>query len=177
MSDPIRTLVADPPWAFNDRLPGGGRGAEKHYRVLSTPDIMRFPLPALADDARLFLWRVASQPREALDVMQAWGFTPKAEIVWVKVQPARFTTDGLPALRIGMGHQVRNAHEVCLIGVRGRPERLAANVPSVFFAPRGRHSAKPDEFLDLVERLSPGPYAELFARCRRDGWHQEGDEL
>lgn len=164
------TLVADPPWPFGDKLPGGGRGAVKHYSLLSIDDIKAFPLPEIADDARLFLWRVASMQEEALAVMRAWGFTPKAEMVWVK-------SKNPPKLTIGMGRQVRNAHEVCLIGVKGRPERLSAAVPSVLFAPRGIHSAKPDEFYEMVEALSPGPYVELFARRRRDGWDCRGNEL
>lgn len=234
---PIETLVADPPWRFADNLPGDGRGSAKHYGTLTVPEIMRFPLPELAKDARLFLWRVASQQEEALDVMRAWGFTPKAEIVWVKADTSslltgdtlderrralRFTVANLaafggvdvretravlagrsfvgdalsiarvetalatlerdalaltPRVRIGMGRQVRNAHEVCLIGVRGRPAQLDKGVPSVIFAPRQEHSTKPEEFYRHVERLSPGPFAELFARRERAGWECYGDEL
>lgn len=177
MSAPIATLYADPPWAFGDKLPGKGRGAEKHYATLTTPEIMRFPLPEMAPHCRLFLWRVAAMQQDALDVMHAWGFTLKAEVVWVKVQPGRINPDGTPRLQIGMGRQVRMAHEVCLIGVRGRPAQLDKGVPSVIFAPRGEHSAKPQAMYDLMERLSPGPYAEMFARGRRAGWDAYGDEV
>ena len=240
-SEPISTLVADPPWPFADKLPGGGRGAVKHYATMKIPEIMRFPLPELAPDARLFLWRVGSMQAEALEVARAWGFVVKSEVVWVKAdtkprewwslddvkrrrEALRWTVKTLaertrsldaatvrkveagkivapdnrlarllvtealtigerdqanaaPRVRIGMGRQVRNAHEVCLVATRGRPERLDAATPSVFFAPRLAHSAKPDEFYELVERLSPGPFAELFARRERDGWATCGDEL
>ena len=168
----IQTLVSDPPWRFNDSLPGPGRGAVKHYDLLSIEDIKNFELPPLADDARLFLWRVASMQEESLEVARAWGFVPKAELVWVKVTKA-----GPPHLRIGMGRQTRNAHETCLVATRGRPERLSASVPSVFYAQRQLHSQKPDEFYDIVEQLSPGPYYEMFARKVRPGWEQMGDEL
>lgn len=167
-----RVLLADPPWSFGDSLPGPGRGAASHYRCLSLAELCCFPLPPLADDAWLVLWRVGAMQQEALAVVRAWGFNPPtSEIVWVK------TTDDGHRVRIGMGRTVRNAHEVALICRRGKPSRAAANVPSVFFAPRGRHSAKPDEFYELIERLADGPRVELFARVRRPGWECFGDEL
>lgn len=167
-----RVLVADPPWRFGDKLPGPGRGAAKHYSTLSVAELCTFELPRIADDAMLFLWRVAAMPSEALAVCRAWGFVPKAEIVWVK-------TSSAGRLRIGMGRYVRNAHETCLVAARGRASSLVRDhsVPSVLFAPRGRHSAKPDQFYELVERLAHGPYSELFARRRRPGWQCFGDEL
>lgn len=169
-----QTVIADPPWSFRDALPGHKRGAVKHYRCMPLRDIESFwerVAELVAPDARLFLWRVASMQEEALRVVRAWGFTLKSEVVWVK------TRDNGEGLRIGMGRQVRNAHEVCLIATRGVPERLSAAVPSVVFAPRARHSAKPDAFYELVERLSPGPYLELFARRHRDNWICSGDEI
>lgn len=166
----FRTICADPPWLFGDRLPGNSRGAEKNYRVLSVDDICRLELPPLADDCRLFLWRVASQVEEAYRVVRAWGFIPKSEIVWQKL-----TTSGLPWF--GMGRQVRASHETCVIAVRGRPERLSASIRSTFSAPAGRHSEKPECFYtDVVEKLSPGPYVELFARTDRSGWTCIGDQ-
>jgi N6-adenosine-specific RNA methylase IME4 len=170
-ADPPRVLVADPPWRFSDSLPGAGiRGAAKHYPVLSTDDIERFPLPQLAADAVLFLWRVAAMPEEALRVCRAWGFVPKTELVWLK----RTKTNNR---HFGMGRIVRGEHETCLIGVRGRPSPLTRSIRSTFEAPVGRHSAKPDEFYALVERLFDGPYVELFARRRREGWDCRGNEL
>jgi len=199
------TLVADPPWRFDDQLPGPARGASKHYTTLSLDELLEYPLPPLYGDggegsggARLFLWRVAAMQDAALALMAAWGFELKSELVWVKVTRGGLHRLGLAGegggssssglLRIGMGRQVRMAHEVCLIGVRGKVERLSAAVPSVLFAERSRgvsvdggrgseHSRKPAAFYDLVERLSPGPYCELFAREQRPGWTVYGDEL
>lgn len=170
MTEPFRTIVADPPWAFGDKLPGFARGAARNYSTLSLSEIARFPLPPIADDARLFLWRVSAMPDEALTVCRMWGFKPKSEIVWVKL-----TKRGL--IHFGMGRTVRLSHETCLIGQRGHPERLAKNVRSVFEAPYTRHSGKPEAFYEIVESLSPGPYLELFARSRREGWTSIGDEL
>jgi N6-adenosine-specific RNA methylase IME4 len=168
-------------------------------------EIQRFPLPPIADDAWLFLWRVSAMQQEALDVAKTWGFRVVSEVVWVKApeigepeapakgtvlhraharyaSPSRLHACSVAAeearhVTIGMGHSVRMAHEVCLIAKRGRPTRNSPlNVPSVFFAPRGEHSAKPEEFYALVERFAPGPYVELFARRQREGWTCLGDE-
>jgi N6-adenosine-specific RNA methylase IME4 len=182
-----RTFVSDPPWAFKRKT---GRGAAApHYEggTMSIEDICSYPLPPLARDARLFLWRVGAMQEEALAVIRAWGFKQKSEIVWIKT-----TQDGKPLvidedgdvlagprfnnLAWGNGFQTHYAHETCLIAVRGRPERTA-HVRSVFFAPRGEHSEKPDRFYDIVNRMSPGPYYEQFARKRRTGWMTDGDEL
>ncbi len=160
-----RVLVADPPWTFKDRLPGGGRGAAKHYSCLTLLEICTFDIPKLHDDAWLFLWRVGSQQHEALAVAKAWGFgAPTSEFVWVKPQ-------------MGMGHSVRNCHEVCLIFKRGKPKRKSASVRSWFEAPRTKHSEKPDELYRRIEQLTDGPYVELFARRKREGWLCLGDEL
>lgn len=168
----FRVLLADPPWQFGDTLPGDARGADKHYPTMSLAEICTFPLPPLEDDAALVIWRVGSMQHEALAVARAWGFSPPtSEIVWIK------TTDDGKKIRIGMGRTVRNAHEVALICRRGRPVRRGADVPSVFMAPRARHSAKPDRFYSLVERLYAGPYVELFARVERPGWTTYGNEL
>ena len=165
-------LLADPPWLFGDPLPGDKRGASSHYRCLTVAEICCFPLPPIADDAWLFLARVGSMQQEALAVVRAWGFNPPtSEIVWVKT-----TGDG-DRLRIGMGRTVRNCHEVILVCKRGRPARLDGGVPSVIFAPRGEHSAKPDILYETIERLADGPRVELFARVRRPGWRCFGDEL
>lgn len=165
-----QVLAADPPWPFRDKLPGKGRGASKHYRLLTLAEICTFPLPPIADDAWLFLWRVGAMQLEALAVAQAWGFKACGELVWVKRTAAG-------RLRIGMGRAFRGAHETCLVAKRGRPERLHAGLPSVFFAERGRHSAKPDEFYRIVEAFAPGPRVELFARTERPGWRCLGDEI
>lgn len=169
-NEPFRTIVADAPWRFADALPGDGRGAVKHYPTMDAWDIAKFPLPPLAPDCRLFIWRVAAMQPEALTVASAWGFVVKSELVWIKM-----TKTG--AVEMGMGYQVRNAHEVCLIGVKGRPERLSKSEPSFFFAPRGEHSVKPEEFYRIVKAVSPGPYVELFARRTRPGWTCLGNEV
>jgi N6-adenosine-specific RNA methylase IME4 len=169
--EPARVIYADPPWAFGDKLPGKSRGAAKNYRTLSTVDLMAYPLPPIATDAVLFLWRVAAMQADAVDVAEWWGFTVKSEIVWVKQ-----TVTGKPWF--GMGRQVRMAHEVCLIATRGKPQRKSRSVRSTLEAINHGHSQKPHEMYDTIERLYGGPYVELFARdtSPRPGWTFKGDQ-
>lgn len=173
-----RVLVADPAWLFNDALPGETRGAEKQYDCQTIEEIMEMSLPVMEKDCYLFLWRVAADdfPEDAYRVVRAWGFKPKTEIVWDKL-----TRNGLPWF--GLGHHTRASHETCIIAVRGKPKPLVKNIRSRFEAkvpdkPRALgekleywHSAKPDEFYDLVRKLALGPYAEMYARKYRQGWH------
>lgn len=167
---PAGVLVADCPWPFGDSLPGPGRGAASHYSTLSMFDLQRFTLPPLLPDSLLFLWVVESMQEEGLRVCRAWGFTPKTSGVWIKKTP-----NG--KRHFGMGRTLRAEHERFIVASRGRPEILSKSVRSVFEAAVGEHSAKPEEFYALVERLSAGPYAELFARRHRRGWFCYGDEV
>lgn len=161
----FRAVVADPAWPFKDTLPGGGRGAAKHYGVMTVAAICAFKLPPLHSNCWLFLWRPATHQQPALDVARAWGFDrAPSELIWRKM-----TKDG-SRVCMGMGRSVRNAHETCLIFRRGKPERRSASVLSIFDAPRAEHSRKPDEFYALVDALVPGPTVELFARRQWPGW-------
>lgn len=163
-----RTLIADPPWKLNDKLPWGG--SERHYKLMSTPDLMNFELPEMADDSILLLWRLSCFVEDAYKVCRAWGFTPKTELIWLKrtVKGNRW---------FGMGNYTRAEHETCIIATRGKPKPLIKNIRSTFEAPVGRHSAKPDEFYNIVEKLCAGPYVELFARRHRPGWTCLGDQV
>jgi N6-adenosine-specific RNA methylase IME4 len=210
---PARILVADPPWQFGDATPH--KGAEDHYKCLDIEAIKAFPLPPLADDAILFMWRVGggsekdgSLGDQAYDVVRAWGFTPKSELCWQKTTKCKvcdgngYATDFLCTdaatgaakkphklwceacsgrgykVAFGQGRYVRGSHEICLIATRGKPIFPEEAIRSTFNATRLKHSQKPQLFYDLVEQLYPeGPYVELFARRRREGWHCYGDEL
>jgi site-specific DNA-methyltransferase (adenine-specific) len=170
LSNLCRVILADPPWKLGDKLPGKSRGAEKNYEVMSVGDIMRFPLPETEPDAWLFMWRLSSMVPEAYEVVKAWGFEHKSEIVWDKL-----TRTGKPWF--GMGRYVRAAHETCIIAVKGHPKPLSRSVRSRFEAQVGRHSEKPHVFYEIIESLSEGPYTELFARNTREGWDSYGLEL
>jgi N6-adenosine-specific RNA methylase IME4 len=199
---PIATvLVADPPWQFGDSLPGPKRGASKIYPCMSTRDLMALRIPPVATDSLLFLWRVAGMQQDALDVCKAWGFEPKAELNWQKlskgadvrrlkkpveipaglteVEALDFVLENVVGLHFGMGRYTRADREACIIATRGRAASLIQDhgVRSSFFAPVGEHSAKPDAFYEIVERLAPGPWVEIFARRSRPNWTCIGNEL
>lgn len=184
------TIVADPPWSFRDK---GSRAApdqavklaeRKGYRTLAHEDLLAMDVGAVAaPDALLFMWTTSAHllDGQSPELARAWGFEPKATIAWVKTTRRAcaldLTAGPCPGgLAFGMGHYVRGAHELVLVCRRGRARVLCRDMPSVFFAPRGAHSAKPEAFRGLVERLAPGPYLELFARTARPAWMTWGDQ-
>lgn len=160
-------ILADPPWRFEpySRDTGMDRAADNHYPTSGTDEICALPVPA-AKDAVLFLWATAPMLPDALRVMGAWGFAYKSHLIWAKD-------------RIGTGYWARNKHELLLIGTRGSiPAPSPGTQPeSVIEAPVERHSAKPEAFRDLIERLYPTiPRLEMFARSGRTGWDLWGAE-
>ncbi len=177
MTEPYRVLVADPCWRPGDSLPGKSRGASKNYKTLSVAELKAFPLPPLADDCVLFLWRLAIMQREAFEVAGAWGFRmPERELVWRKLTPTGKE-------HFGMGHVVRGAHETMLIALRGRPKVLHRSQRSLFSAEVPRvdgkvlHSGKPDAAYEIIRGMYEGPRAALFERKHRPGFDCFGDEL
>ena len=160
-------IYADPPWRFEpySRDTGMDRAADNHYPTMDVEAIAAMDVPA-ADDCVLFLWATAPMLPQALDVMSAWGFAYKSQIIWAKD-------------RIGTGYWARNKHEILLIGTRGNiPAPAPGTQPeSIIQAPVGAHSAKPAIFAELIERLFPTlPKIEMFARISRPGWHGWGAE-
>lgn len=170
------TILADPPWRFDNRT---GKVAPEHARLHRYPtmalrEICDMPIGEYAaEKSHLYLWVPNALLREGLDVMAAWGFTYKTNIVWSKVRK-----DGGPDGR-GVGFYFRNVTELCLFGVRGRHRTGSAGRRQVnLIATRKReHSRKPDELYDLIEQCSVGPFLELCARTPRAGWHQWGNEV
>jgi N6-adenosine-specific RNA methylase IME4 len=169
------TILADPPWQFQNRT---GKVAPEHRRLLRYPtmelqEIMDLPIGNFAAArSHLYLWVPNALLMEGLRVMKAWGFTYKSNIVWFKIRK-----DAGPDGR-GVGFYFRNVTELVLFGVRGSMRTLQPGRTQVnMLATRKReHSRKPDEIYDIIESCSPGPYLELFARFRRDGWAQWGNE-
>ena len=161
-------IYADPPWKFKaySDVTGMDRAADNHYPTMDLEAIKALPVPAGAD-AALLLWATAPMLVEALEVMAAWGFTYKSQIVWTKD-------------RIGTGYWARNMHEILLIGTKGSipAPPPGARPHSAVQAQVGAHSRKPDVFYDIIEAMFPGlPKLELFARRQREGWHSHGQEV
>jgi N6-adenosine-specific RNA methylase IME4 len=169
-------LLIDPPWRFTNRT---GKVGPEHkrlhrYQTLSFEEVAALPVEMLAlPHSHLYLWCPNALLLEALTIMKAWGFTYKTNIVWYKIRK-----DGGPDGR-GVGFYFRNVTELLLFGVKGnlrtlQPGRRQVNL---LMSRKGEHSRKPVAVYDLIARCSPGPYLELFARKRMDGWTQWGDEL
>ena len=161
-------ILADPPWAFETRGAGGkGRSADNHYPTMGLAEIMSLGVREVAaDDAALFLWVTSDMLAHGSSVMACWGFEcVSTAFVWVK--------EGAP----GLGYWTRKGTEICLLGTKGRPKRLNADVAEVIHAPRGPHSRKPGETYGRIERLVAGPYLELFGRGRQSqGWDVWGND-
>ncbi len=172
---PFGTVLADPPWRFAHRTGKISPEYRRHarYRTMSTPEIAALPVAAgVTEDAHLYLWVPNALLADGLAVMQGWGFTYKANLVWHKV-----LGDGRSDRR-GVGFYFRNVTELVLFGVRGSLRTLPPGRRQVnLFASRKReHSRKPEQLYDIVESCSPGPYLEMFARHPRLGWTAWGDE-
>lgn len=172
----FRTVLADPPWRFQNRT---GKIAPEHHRLtrygtMSTDEIAALPVLAISSEpAHLYLWVPNALLPDGLRVMQAWGFEYKANIVWHKVRK-----DGGSDGR-GVGFYFRNVTELLLFGVRGKNARTEAPARSQvnYLSSRKReHSRKPDEQYDLIENCSKGPYLELFARGTRPDWTYWGNQ-
>jgi len=170
------TILADPPWQFANRT---GKMAPEHkrlnrYSTLSFQEIEGIPVQSVAaPKAHLYLWVPNALLQEGLRVMEAWGFEYKTNIIWHKVRK-----DGGPDGR-GVGFYFRNTTEMVLFGVRGHLRTLAPGrrQVNIIKTMKREHSRKPDQMYEIIEGCSPGPYLELFARGKREGWDQWGNEV
>jgi len=168
-------ILADPPWRFQNRT---GKVAPEHkrlsrYATLTIQEIKEIPVSVIAaEQSHLYLWVPNALLKWGLEVMEAWGFEYKTNIIWHKVRK-----DGEPDGR-GVGFYFRNTTEMVLFGVRGKLRTLKRGRTQVnMIKTRKReHSRKPDELYDIIEACSPGPYLEMFARGHRSGWDQWGNE-
>lgn len=165
-----KTIYADPPWSEQ----GGGkikRGADRHYPLMKTKDIsqMKKHLIELSDDnSHLYLWVTNNHLQDGLDVMKQWGFRYVTTITWLKD-------------RQGLGQYYRGLTEHCLFGVKGilpykTLDGKRRQGVTGFQAPRTKHSEKPKEMRAMIEKVSYGPYLELFARQEHNGWDVLGNE-
>lgn len=167
-----RTIVADPPWAVRQppKTFKTSGNAPLPYPTMTLDAIKALPVaPFATDDAHLYLWTTNSFVREVYGVAEAWGFRPSMLLTWCKAP-----------LGIGPGWEFASATEFVLFARRGKAtfgQRPKAESRNWWEWKRGRHSEKPGPFFDLVERVSPGPYLELFARTKRLGWDAWGNEI
>jgi N6-adenosine-specific RNA methylase IME4 len=166
------TIMADPPWKESggaEHCKGGKRGADKHYSLMKTDDIIELMRTAdkwnPAESCHLWLWVTNNFLVDGLRVVDALGFRYVTNLCWVKDN-------------IGIGRYLRGKHELCLFAVRG-PSMMPDDhaVPStVVYVPKSEHSQKPDYVTHFIERVSPGPRLEMFARGPRPGWDVWGNQ-
>jgi len=179
-----RTIVADPPWPMPDsgRRTGPGThtwGRESHspnvvipYERMSLDTISGLPVPDLAErDAHLYLWVTNRFLEKAYEISRHWGFRPVQLLTWCK-----------PRIGLGLGGTFASTSEFVLFGRRGvlkatqREDSTWWEWPRPYANGHIAHSTKPEAFLDMVERVSPPPRLELFARRNRLGWDTWGNE-
>lgn len=151
-------IYADPPWPQDAWSDETGQDKGLKYPSMSIDDIKALcageKSPA-TQSAELWLWTTANRSKDAMAVMEAWGFDFVTEIIWDKID-------------IGMGRHVRDRHEKVLIGKRG-PISLAplpgTQPPSVYAEKKTAHSRKPVWFAEQIEKLWPNVRKlELFQR-------------
>lgn len=138
---------------------------------MKTKDIAKLPVRDIADEnCHLYLWATNNHLIDAFKVMSAWGFRYVTMITWLKDKQ-------------GLGQYFRGKTEHCLFGIRGhlpyKVDEHGKRCQGVtgFFAPRKEHSEKPPEMRRMIEKVSYGPYIELFARKEFDGWDRWGNEV
>ena len=175
VDEPFGTVLADPPWRFQNR---SGKVAPEHkrlsrYDTMSWKDIAALPVDDLmASKSHCYLWVPNALLAEGLQVLENWGFTYKANLVWAKRRK-----DGGPDGR-GVGFYFRNTTELVLFGTKGKLRTLAParSQVNIIETRKREHSRKPDEQYPIIESCSPGPYLELFARYPQPGWVAWGAE-
>lgn len=172
----FKTILADPPWQFQNST---GKVAPEHrrlmrYGTMSLDDIKAMPVAGLCEaTAHLYLWVPNALLPEGIEVLNAWGFKYKSNIIWHKIRK-----DGGSDGR-GVGFYFRNVTEMLLFGVRGPNARTlppGRSQVNMLQTRKREHSRKPDEQYQLIESCSPGPYLELFARGVRQGWRCWGNQ-
>ena len=161
-------IYADPPWRYeNPPIGATSRAIENHYPTMTLEEICALPVSDLAtDDAILYLWATAPKLAECMDVIKAWGFEYRTNLVWDKE-------------KIGMGYHARNQHELLLVCKRGNipPPEAGTQPSSVYREARGAHSAKPHFFYEMIEAAYPQlPKMEMFCRSPREGWAVWGNQ-
>ena len=158
-----RTILADPPWQAEQQ--SNSRGAIKYYNLMPLEQIKAMPIKDLVEpDSHCWLWVTNASLRYGYEVLEAWGFTPRSVLTWVK---PRFT----------LGNYLRNATEHLLFGTRGKAPVRFKGQATWMFAPLQDHSHKPEEQYAVIERVSKGPSLELFARRHQPNWDVWGNEI
>ena len=165
-------IYADPPWKYDRNTVQGA--AEKHYPTMDMAELCALPVKEITDkDCTLFLWATFPKLTEALQLVEAWGFSYKSvAFVWLKQNRKS------PGWFYGLGFWTRGNAEICLIATKGHPKRKSAAVHQFIISPIEQHSKKPDETREnIISLMGDLPRIELFARQATPGWDVWGNEV
>ena len=169
----FNVIYCDCPWKYSFQRIQKNGGCT--YPTMSTKELCDLPIAQIAaKDSVLFQWATWPKLKEAIEVMEAWGFTYKTNgFIWVK------TNKKNNQWYSGTGSYTNGNTEVCLIGTKGKClKRTSKSVKQVIVAPIGKHSAKPLEVRHRIEQLYGNlPRIELFARQTALGWVSVGNEI
>jgi N6-adenosine-specific RNA methylase IME4 len=157
-------IYADPPWLYDNQ--GTRASTGNHYGGMTVDELCALPVREIAaDDAHLHLWTTNGFLFECPRIFAAWGFEFRSSFVWVKSQ-------------MGIGNYWRNSHEFLLTAIRGDAKRFSdKSLKSWLECDRGVHSAKPEQVRHFIEKASPGPYLEMFARSGSPNWTVWGNQI
>ena len=160
-----KTIVIDPPWDMKKiirEVTPDQAGFD--YPTMSIDEIKDFKLP-LDEEAHVYMWTTQKYLQYAFDIFEAWGIKYIFTMTWHK--NGGFQPFGLPQY---------NSEFVVFGRIGGLKFEDTKAFNTCFNANRREHSRKPDEFYDLVRRVSPGPRIDIFAREKRDGFDIWGNE-
>jgi len=165
--DVFQVIYCDPPWRYDNS--GLNGSAKSHYDTMSIDELKAMPIRAMADEnSVLFMWVTNPLLKEAIELINSWGFNYKTNMVWVKDR----------AIYGNLGFYLNGKHELLLISTKGSFLPTGEKVVSVLMEPRTEHSKKPDCVYSIIEQMYPRlKYIELFARNKRDGWTSWGNEI
>lgn len=169
-----KIIYADPAWSYSDKRKGSLGGASNHYSTMALSDIKNLPISNFADEnCILFLWVTLPLIQEGLDTMKAWGFKYKTlGFSWIKLNKKNQKPF------FGIGHYTKSNCELCLIGIKGRPEIKDNTISSVLIEAKAEHSKKPDSVRNkIIQLMGDIPRIELFARQKIKGWDSWGNEI
>lgn len=156
-------IVIDPPWKYGTKYDPEGRRVSSPYPEMAQDELTKIKLPA-KDDCVLWLWTTNDFILDAYELLEEWGFAPKALLTWDKVN-------------IGIGYWLRNVTEHCILAVKGSPVWTNKKYSTLISEKRNAHSAKPEGFYAMVDDICVGRKLDYFARKKRDGWSVYGDEI
>lgn len=156
-------IYADPPWQYKRK---GKYCAGRYYDTMTVKEICHLPIKSISDEnCILFLWTTNSFLPESFKVIEDWGFEYKTCLTWKKSH-------------FGLGYWLWGQTEHCLIASKGKHKRIVPPVATTILeAKKSKHSKKPEEMYDIIDKFPSDSKIELFARQKREGWDVWGNEV